>query len=225
MRAEEGWPQQDTDGTRPICKRHAHRRRLSSERTGPTCGGPGRRTAGVRACEDAGRHRCPARAGEAGSGQGTGQGESAVRSGDGCAWAADTLSQRCERGSDTHARSRTKRTGEQTHRHTQQWAQPDRHRETRGSIWAALVACLSVEDWSETVECSTRGCKVGVGGRPLRSVQRETAGCPELPDASRRDACEVIEGLRVCAWWDMWGGYLLPSEAGWGPRGARSKGR
>ena len=148
----------------PICERHAHRRRLSSERTGPACGGPARRTAAARVREEAGGHRCPAWAGEAGSGQGTGQGESTVRSGDGRAWAADTPShQRRERGSNTHARLRTKRTGEQTHRHTRQWTQPDRHRETRGSVWAALVACLSMEDWSETVECSTRGCKVGAG--------------------------------------------------------------
>ena len=38
----------------------------------------------------------------------------------------------------------------------------------------------------------------------------ETAGCPELPDASRRDAREVIEGLRVCARWDMWGDTSSP---------------
>lgn len=93
-----------------------------------------------------------------------------------------------------------------------------RHRETRGSVWAALVACLSLEDCSQTVECSTRGCKVGVGGRPLRSVQRETAGCPELPDASRRDAREVIEGLCVCARWDMWGDTFSPRRGVGAPR-------
>lgn len=111
-------------------------------------------------------------------------GESAARAGDGRAWAAGAPSQRCARGSDTHARPRTKRTGGQTHRHTRQWTQPDRHRETRGSVWAALVACLSLEDWSETVECSTRGCKVGVGGGRLGVCRGRRPGarsCPMLP--------------------------------------------
>ena len=87
-----------------------------------------------------------------------------------------------------------------------------------GQRW--LPACqwrTGARQWS-----AQRGAaRWGWGGRPLRSVQREMAGCPELPDASRRDACEVIEGLRVCAWWDMWGG--VPPPLGGGVGAPRSK--
>lgn len=54
----------------------------------------------------------------------------------------------------------------------------------------------------------------GAGGRPFRSVQRETAGCLELPDASRREAREVLEGLHVGARWEMWGATSSPRRGG-----------
>lgn len=70
-----------------------------------------------------------------------------------------------------------------------------------------------------------RGCKVGEGrGSPFRSVQRETAGCPELPGASRGEAREALEGLHVCARWEMWGDTSSPRRGG-GSRGAKSKGK
>lgn len=43
-----------------------------------------------------------------------GQGDRAARSGDGCAWTADALSQGRERMSNTHAKLRTKRMEEET---------------------------------------------------------------------------------------------------------------
>lgn len=140
------------------------RRRLGSGQTDPTCGGPARRTATARAREDAGRQRRPARAGGAGSGLGAGQGESAVRSGDGRAWVADTPSrQRRERGSNTHARLRTRRTGGQTHGHTRQW--PNRTDTERPGVCLGSAGCLLVNGGLERDSgVLNKGLQGGGGG-------------------------------------------------------------
>ena len=74
------------------------------------------------------------------------------------------------KGCQTLMQNEEQNTGRNKHTCTQQWVQPNRHRKTRGSIWAALVACLSMEDWSETFNAQ-RGCQ---GGPAVSGACRES---------------------------------------------------
>lgn len=121
-----------------------HRRTQTGHRGGS--GGRSRQDTSAEAHRSGQRHQSPqghkqlqtplARAGEAG----TGQGDRAAGSGDGCGWTADTLSRGWESASNTHAKLRTKHTEKQTH--TQQWIQPNRQNTggRLGQCW--LPACL-----------------------------------------------------------------------------------
>lgn len=121
--------------------------------------------------------------------------------------------------SNTHARLRARRTGGQTHGHTQQW--PSRTDTERAGVCLGSAGCLLVNGGLE--RSAQQGCKVGEGGSPFRSVQREAGRVPgaasELPGG---EAGEALEGLHVCARWEVWGD--TSSLGGWGlPEEQRAK--
>lgn len=102
-------------------------------------------------------------------------------------WVADTRSHRggmrvkhsCKTENETHR-------GTDRHTDTLASGPTAQTQRNRGTVWAALVACLSSEDWSETVECSTGAARWGWGGGwPFRSARGRRPGARELPDASR----------------------------------------
>jgi hypothetical protein len=140
---KEGWPQHDldTEGHRPLCR---HTVDVAEVRAGGLAQRPQRQTAhhgsqrqAVTDTHGLGRHRT---------------GDRAARSGDGCAWNGRCLCHKhvkvchsCKIKIEAYGGTHT-HTYTHTHHHhhtTQQWIPLDRHRKTRGPIWAALVACLS----------------------------------------------------------------------------------
>lgn len=132
---EKGWPQEDTEGTQGPSAHRQGRQLRSADRTHL------QRATGADSATQSSRRHGPfqtrlARTGEAGIGQGTGQGDRAVRSGDG----ADALSQERESVSNTHAKLRTKHTEEQTHTIMDPVEQTERPGDRFGQRW--LPACL-----------------------------------------------------------------------------------
>lgn len=152
----------------------------------------------------------PAQAGEAG----TGQGDRAARSGDGCAWTADALSQGRERVSNTHAKRRAKHREEQTHLHTT--VGPTKQTQKNQGVDLGSAGCLLVYGGLERdIQCST-GLPRGAGC--FRSVQREPApgSCQMLLGGEAR----AVRWLALlCSGWGVCGdggsqGGLRSSEHG-----------